>query len=91
MDVSVNLWKIYGKMDPVSLENLLFEVTSFLPFVSQSSENKPTAWGSTSIFTSKIGECYSSSYCGVAYFPVPYNLKYLFLQCPILQSILVNL
>ncbi|KAJ6658581.1 hypothetical protein lerEdw1_019969 [Lerista edwardsae] len=25
MDVSVDLWKIYGKMDPVSLENLLFE------------------------------------------------------------------
>lgn len=27
MDVSVDLWKTYSKMDPVSLEDLLFEVT----------------------------------------------------------------
>lgn len=26
MDVSVDLWKTYSKMDPVSLEDLLFEV-----------------------------------------------------------------
>lgn len=26
MDVSVDLWRTYSKMDPVSLEDLLFEV-----------------------------------------------------------------
>lgn len=26
MDVSADLWKTYSKMDPVSLEDLLFEV-----------------------------------------------------------------
>lgn len=36
MDVSVDLWKTYSKMDPVSLEDLLFEV--ILQIAAESTE-----------------------------------------------------
>lgn len=40
MDVSADLWKTYSKMDPVSLEDLLFEVMQVKCSASVSPQSK---------------------------------------------------